>query len=295
MLHLLFELAQLNIVDKYVYMTRTDLKGDITDVSEAYSKLSGYPKDELIGLNHRVLKHPSIHKSVYKTLWETILNGKSWSGELKNITKDGKVFSIIAHIAPVIEDGAITGFTSIRENITDQKLIEEISIKDELTQAYNRRFFKQVFSKELKRAKRKGDMFCIAMLDIDYFKKYNDTYGHLKGDDALIEVATQISNKLQRASDYLFRVGGEEFIVIYSEMKSFEEAEKFSSELVKEVENMKIEHKSSEVSDVLTISLGLLNVTPACDMDEDAILKRIDVLLYNAKNAGRNQFKSIEC
>ena len=78
-------------------------------------------------------------------------------------------------------------------------------------------------------------------------------------------------------------------------MKSFEEAEKFSYELVKAVENLKIEHKSSEVSDVLTISLGLLNITPACEMNEDAILKRIDQLLYDAKNAGRNQLKSIEC
>lgn len=286
---------QLDIVDKYVYMTRTDLKGNITDVSEAYTKLSGYSKDELIGKNHRVLKHPSIHKSFYKTMWETILKGESWSGELKNITKDGKVFCVVTHIAPVKEDGIIVGFTSIRENITDQKLIEEISIRDELTGAYNRRFFKQVFSKELKRAKRKGDMFCIAMFDIDYFKKYNDTYGHLKGDDVLIKVVAQVSDKLQRASDYLFRVGGEEFIVIYSEMKSFEEAEKFSSELVKAVENLNIEHKTSEVSDVLTISLGLLNVTPACDMDEDQILKRIDELLYNAKDAGRNQLKSIEC
>lgn len=286
---------QLEIVDKYVYLTRTDLKGNITDVSEAYSRLSGYSKDELIGKNHRVLKHPSIHKSVYKAMWESILNGQSWSGELKNITKDGKVFSIIAHIAPVIENGVTTGFTSIRENITDQKLIEEISTKDELTQAYNRRFFKQIFSRELKRAKRKGDMFSIAMFDIDYFKKYNDTNGHIKGDDALIAVVEGISTKMQRAGDYIFRVGGEEFIVIYSEMKNFEEAEKFSSELVKAVENLKIEHKSSEVSAVLTISLGLLNVTPACEMDEEAILKRIDELLYNAKKAGRNQLKSIEC
>ena len=176
-----------------------------------------------------------------------------------------------------------------------QKLIEEISIKDELTQAYNRRFFNQIFSKELKRARRKGDMFCIAMFDIDYFKKYNDTYGHLKGDEALQKVVTGVLNELQRPGDYLFRVGGEEFIIIYSEMQSFAEAKKFSNKLIMAVEDLKIEHKASLNVDVLTISLGLLTIIPPCFMDNDNILQRIDELLYQAKENGRNQIISQEC
>ena len=83
------------------------------------------------------------------------------------------------------------------------------------------------------RAKRKDETFSIAMLDIDYFKKYNDNYGHVKGDEVLRRVVLEISSKLQRPSDYLFRVGGEEFIIIYSDTQSLEEAEKFSLEIVK--------------------------------------------------------------
>lgn len=286
---------QLEIVDKYVYMSRTDLDGNIISVSTAFTKLTGYSKDELVGVKHNILKDKDTPSSVYEDMWNNILKGNNWTGILKNVRKNGDLYWVKNHVAPVIQNGQVTGFTAIRENITDQKLIEEISITDELTGAYNRRFFNQIFSKELKRAKRKDDMFCIAMFDIDYFKKYNDTYGHIKGDKALQQVVTAISSKLQRASDYLFRVGGEEFIVIYSEMKSFDEAEHFSSKLVKAVEAIKIEHKSSEISDVLTISLGLLNVTPECDMNEDAILQRIDELLYRAKKAGRNQLVSLEC
>jgi|OM-RGC.v1.000762512 diguanylate cyclase (GGDEF)-like protein/PAS domain S-box-containing protein len=286
---------QLKIIDKYVYMTSTDLDGNITDISTAYTKLSGYSKDELIGENHRILKDPNTPDSFYKKMWLTILNGKSWSGEIRNIRKNGEVFCIIAHISPILDDGNIVGYTSIRENITDQKLIEEISIKDELTGAYNRRFFNQIFTKELKRARRKGDIFSIAMLDIDYFKKYNDTYGHIKGDEALQKVVKQVSRRLQRAGDYLFRVGGEEFIIICSGMKNFEEAKTFSSKIVKSVEDIGLEHKTSEVSDFVTISLGLLVLTLSCSMDEDTVLKRIDELLYSAKEGGRNQAISQSC
>ena len=286
---------QLDIVDKYVYMTSTDLNGKITDVSSAYIELTGYTKDELIGKDFSMVRDPNVPVSFYKKMWATILNGKTWTGEIENINKNGEKIILQAHITPIIKNEKITGFTSIRENITNQKRIEEISIKDELTQAYNRRFFNQIFSKELKRAKRKGDMFSIAMLDIDYFKKYNDTYGHIKGDEVLRRVVLEISSKLQRPSDYLFRVGGEEFMVIYSDTQSFEEAVKFSLELVKTVENIHIEHKTSECSDVVTMSLGLLNVTPLCDMSEDTILQVIDDLLYRAKDRGRNQLVSQEC
>lgn len=286
---------QLEIIDKFVYISRTDLKGNITDVSTAFTKLSGYSKNELIGANHSILKSPDVSASFYKEMWDVILNGKNWTSVIKNIDKDGNVYWIRNHVSPVVDKGKITGFTAVGENITDQKVIEALSIKDELTQAYNRRFFNQIFSKELKRAIRNGSIFSIAMFDIDYFKKYNDTYGHIRGDEALQKVVAQVSKKLQRPDDYLFRIGGEEFMVIFSEMQSFQEAKKFSLELVKAVENLKIEHKTSEVSDTLTISLGLLNVTPKCNMHEDAILKRVDELLYSAKEGGRNQLVSEEC
>jgi diguanylate cyclase (GGDEF)-like protein len=228
-------------------------------------------------------------------MWGTVLDGEKWTGIMKNIAKDGSTYWLKTHITPELKGKSIIGFTAISQNITDQKNMEEMSIKDELTQAYNRRYFNQIFPKELKRARRNEDIYCIAMLDIDYFKKYNDTYGHLKGDEALQKVVSTVSKKLQRPGDYLFRVGGEEFIIMYSDIKSHNEAKEFSLALVKAVEDINIEHKSSESSNVLTISLGLLTITPPCFMDEKAILQRIDELLYKAKDGGRNQMMSEEC
>lgn len=290
------ELAKdLDIIDKYVYMSTTDIDGNITDASTAFLRLTGYTKEELIGVNHRILKAPNTSSSLYKAMWKNLLSGKEWRGVLQNIAKDGKKYWVNNYIVPIIKDKKISGFSAIQEDITAQKIMEEISIKDELTKAYNRRFFNQTFTKELKRAKRKDDIFCIAMFDIDYFKKYNDTYGHIKGDEALITVASTLSSKLQRSGDYLFRVGGEEFIIIYSDAKSFEEAKEFASEIVKEIQNIGIEHKASECNDVLTISLGLLAISSACEMDEEKIMLSIDELLYKAKDSGRNQFVAQMC
>ena len=286
---------QMDILDKYVYMTTTDLGGNITDVSNAFTELSGYTKDELIGQNHRILRDPTTPPRFYQEMWSTITKGNSWTGEIKNLNKSGDIFCIKAHIAPMIEDGKIVGFTSIRENITDQKRIEEISIRDELTQAYNRRFFNQTFPKELKRSKRNSGVFCIAMFDIDYFKKYNDTYGHLKGDEVLQKVVKQVNAKLKREGDYLFRVGGEEFIVIYPNMENVEKAKAFALKLVRAVEDLQIEHSESLSSDFLTISLGALSIKPSCSINENEILKRIDKLLYEAKESGRNRSIFAEC
>ena len=286
---------QLDIIDRYVYMSITDLDGNITDVSTAFARLSGYSKDELIGMNHLFLMHPNTPPSVYEDMWNNIRSGKDWSSTLKNISKNGKKYWVKKHVSPILKEQKISGFTAIREDITAQKAIEKIAMKDELTGAYNRRFLNIVFTKELNRAKRKDNLFSIAMFDIDYFKNFNDTYGHIKGDEALQDVVTCVNEELQRGGDYLFRVGGEEFIIIYSEMKSFEEAKEFSSKIVKKVENMHLSHKTSECSDHLTISLGLLTITTQCTMDEKKISQHIDELLYSAKYAGRNQLVALKC
>ncbi|MDA7817922.1 diguanylate cyclase [Sulfurimonas sp.] len=287
--------TKLDIIDKHVYISSTDMEGTITDVSSAFSALSGYTKDELIGDDHKALRDNELDSSIYEHMWSNILKGKEWSGELRNINKSGQQYWIKAYINPILKDNNIVGFTSVREDITDQKRVEELSIKDELTQAYNRRYFNEVFTQELKRAYRNKENLSIAMFDIDSFKKYNDTYGHLQGDVALQKVVKTVSSKLQRPTDYLFRIGGEEFIIIYSKMKNIEESIQFSENIVQSVADIHLEHKSSTTSKYVTISLGLLNITPECSMNDKEILKRIDELLYTSKNNGKNQANHEVC
>ncbi|MCK4704144.1 MAG: GGDEF domain-containing protein [Gammaproteobacteria bacterium] len=167
--------------------------------------------------------------------------------------------------------------------------LEHMSITDSLTSIPNRRYMDTVFHRELKRARREKRAFAFGILDIDYFKQYNDTYGHRKGDEALQQVAGALMESLQRGSDYYFRFGGEEFcFLIYP--SSFDEAKNTTKSIFTAIANLDIEHKANLVAPILTISLGLVFIDKVKNENMDFILKQADDLMYKGKNQGRNQY-----
>ena len=280
----------IKIVDENVLTSSTDLYGNITYASEAFCEISGYSKDELIATNHRIIRHSDMKESTYKELWETITSGKTWKGEIKNKKKNGDYYWVKASISPMFDNkGEIISYTAIREDITDKKIIEEISITDGLTNIYNRRYFDEIFPKIINEAKRKNELVAFVFMDIDHFKQYNDNYGHQKGDEVLINFAACLKQSLHRSSDYTFRLGGEEFAVVY-QMETKEKAVEFANNLRKNIENLKIEHKYSSVSSYITASMGLI-CKNANEIVIDEIYKQADDLLYQAKRSGRNQVK----
>lgn len=281
--------AYLNIIDKNVLTTTTDKMGNITYVSEAFCNLSQYSKDELIGKKYSLVKHEGMKEELFKKIQKTINSGEIWKGELKNRKKNGDCYWVFATISPLFNSkGEIIGYTSIREDITDKKRIEEISIKDGLTNIYNRRFFNDTFFKFVNSCKRSGELFAFIILDIDYFKQYNDNYGHQKGDEVLINLAKYLDNNLKRSSDYCFRLGGEEFGVLFS-TKSKEKAIKFTNKLCKGIENLAIKHEHSNASSYITASFGICCVEPSCINSINEIYKKADEKLYEAKAQGRNR------
>ncbi|MDP1784475.1 MAG: PAS domain S-box protein, partial [Sulfuricurvum sp.] len=128
----------INIVDQYVITSQTDVYGVITYVSEAFCQISGYTKEELIGQNHRIVRHPDMPNQLFIDLWKTITSGKIWHGEIKNSTSDGKYHWLDTMISPNFEDEKIIGYTAVRQDITNQKMIEELAITDSMTGLYNR-------------------------------------------------------------------------------------------------------------------------------------------------------------
>ncbi len=169
------------------------------------------------------------------------------------------------------------------------KKLENASYTDALTSLFNRRYFNLIYDRELKRAKRAKESLCFMMLDIDYFKQYNDTYGHLEGDNALRSVSKTIKSLLKRPSDYVFRLGGEEFGVLMSdcdEKASCSIAQKIN----KAVLELEIPHAQSQVSQYLSISIGLVVVQASMDLDNEKLLIEADKNLYEAKASGRNSF-----
>jgi diguanylate cyclase (GGDEF)-like protein len=126
-------------------------------------------------------------------------------------------------------------------------------------------------------------------MDIDHFKQYNDNYGHHMGDEVLINFAKCLKDNLHRFTDFAFRLGGEEFAVIY-QSDDKEKAIVFANLIRKNIENLKIEHKYNSASDYITASMGLI-CKNAIEIDYDEIYKEADALLYEAKKSGRNQIK----
>ena len=275
-----------NIVNENIIISSTDKQGIITDASEAFCKISGYTKKELIGQTHSMIRHHDMPDSFYKNMWDTLLSKKEWKGELKNKDKSGNDYWVSAIIKPVLENNEIVGFTAIRTNITDKKHIEYLSITDELTQLYNRRFFNLKIEKEINRAKRENTYLSFLIMDIDYFKEYNDTYGHQKGDLALEEVAKILKKYTNRSSDSAFRLGGEEFGIITTLDK--EKIIEFTNNIKNEIEELHIEHRKSTISKYLTISIGITSKAGSELLDISTLYKEADDSLYIAKNNGRN-------
>ena len=166
--------------------------------------------------------------------------------------------------------------------------LESLSITDELTGLHNRRHFNSVFSRELKRAKRNRIYQTLILVDIDLFKKINDNYGHSEGDKILIQAAHALRELCKRPSDYVFRLGGEEFCVIASNM-SYQEVLQFSEMIRTHVENLKIPNDYSSISKYLTVSIGSYVGMPKKNETTDYFMSIADKNLYQAKAEGRNK------
>jgi diguanylate cyclase (GGDEF)-like protein len=165
-------------------------------------------------------------------------------------------------------------------------LMRKLVFLDGLTGVFNRRYFDQQLSIEISRSVRAQSPLALIMLDVDFFKRYNDRYGHQAGDDCLRQVAQTLKNSLRRPADLVARYGGEEFACILPDT-SFDDAMNIAHELETNVRNMAIVHDASEVARVVTISLGLAARCTGAVGDAGTLLALADAQLYSAKHAGR--------
>ncbi len=278
-----------DLIDQNIITATTDNRGLITEVSTAFCRVSGFSKEELIGIRPQITEHPDIPDVIKEELLRTIQAGHTWKGELHHRSKSGSSYWTDTTIFPKYNGkNNITGYTAIYQDSTDKKRIEKLSITDVLTGLYNRRSFNLTLDKELSRAMRNKKMLGFAMLDIDYFKQYNDHYGHQKGDEVLRAIGQTLRQTLSRSSDFCYRLGGEEFGVIFSDLTP-EEALNFTESIRKSIEDLAIEHLWGCESKVITASFGLLSITPTPGVTVDTIYQKADKALYKAKEGGRNR------
>ncbi|RYY80063.1 MAG: GGDEF domain-containing protein [Moraxellaceae bacterium] len=165
-----------------------------------------------------------------------------------------------------------------------------LSNEDPLTSLYNRRYFNESIRTEWDRAERSGEPLSLVFVDIDCFKNYNDTYGHLKGDDALIKVAVAMKEQMRRSSDMAARYGGEEFILLLPNTPS-SGAQVVANNIMKAIDELKVEHKASLVGQYLTLSIGVATWAGETDMTETQLIAQADLAVYQAKSDGRHRVR----
>lgn len=163
---------------------------------------------------------------------------------------------------------------------------------DTLTGLYNKQFLNEQIGVFMSIAKRNGVPLSVIVIDIDYFKNYNDRYGHIQGDRCLVRVAEAIRDSVLRKSDSVFRFGGEEFVVLLHDV-SKENAEVVGQRLVDNIRAAKIRNSGSAIDEYVTISAGLYTYDGKKEMTTNSVIRMADEALYMAKNSGRNKFCSL--
>ena len=284
----------IDIVDENVITSKTDTKGLITFASEAFCRISGYKKEELLGKSHNIVRHPDTPKAVFADLWKTLKAGKSWQGEIKNLKKNGGFYWVRAVISPLADEtGKTTGYVAVRQDVTLQKELEETleqltemtrrSHTDALTGLSNRSRLNELLLLEMDRTERYGGNLCVVLMDVDHFKAINDTYGHLAGDGVLKALSNLLKNKT-RKNDLAGRWGGEEFMIVLINTP-------LESALSKmEVIRRLIEHHDFDEVPRVTASFGVSRFQKGDTLE--SLVGRADVALYYAKEQGRNRVEA---
>ena len=199
----------------------------------------------------------------------------------------------VLSIAASCIGGALERMRQQKQLELTNQMLQRLSTLDSLTEVANRRYFDEFFEREWKRAVRNGSPLSLIMLDIDYFKSYNDAYGHQEGDACLIEVSRILKRTVCRATDLVARYGGEEFAIVLPDTDLAGAC--FVSEQIRaNVEQLKMDALQSQVSKYVTVSIGAASYHPQADSEKTALIQAADRALYQAKVAGRNQVRSIQ-
>lgn len=268
------------VLDQIIFTLTTDKNGIIVDVSKGFEVLSGYTKKELLGKIPKVLSYPDTPREIIEDVWNTIKEGKTWYGEIKNRHKNGRGYWSMIRIEPLFEKENLLGYLGVYTNITEQKELIRQATSDPLTGIYNRSKLNIFLSHEIQEAYRNESTFSVLFIDLDRFKQINDDYGHLKGDHILIDLTSVIRNNL-RTSDIFGRWGGEEFLVILPN------TDLPSAYLIAEKLRERIQQHDFTLQKSLTISIGIAQYDPLKSIEE--LIEMADQAMYQAKHQGRNK------
>ena len=276
----------------------TDTEGRIVYVNEAFSRATGFTREEVVGENPRLLNRGGTAPETYQDLWATLKRGEVWRGEFGNTRKDGSSFVELATIAPIRDaDGTVTHYVAVKEDITQRKqselLLHKLAYYDPLTGLPNRALLWDRLGQAIRPTERSGQHAALMLFDVDGFKLLNDTQGHEAGDRLLVELAQRLSTHL-RESDTVARHGDDDFAVIVTGLAVG------TGEAIAQVEHIARKLHESLLAPCLLGKADVAYYPSLCvgvtlfhgsAATPEGMLKEAEVALYQAKAEGRNRIR----
>jgi len=272
-----------------IMITRAD--GTIIDVNDAFTRITGYTRNEVIGRNPRMLDSGRQGREFFAELWQALREKGHWYGEIWNRHKSGDLYASLQTISTVFDNRRVpqhyvalfSDITAIKEH---EKKLEHVAHYDVLTTLPNRVLLADRMKQAMAHAVRRGQLLGVAYLDLDGFKAVNDLHGHETGDRLLIALAERMKQSL-REGDTLARLGGDEFIAVLVDIGSPGASLPLLSRMLEAAATPVV---IGDIELRVTASLGATYFPQADDVDADQLLRQADQAMYQAKLAGKNRF-----
>ncbi|OQY16149.1 MAG: hypothetical protein B6I36_10865, partial [Desulfobacteraceae bacterium 4572_35.1] len=269
----------------------TDADEKILSINRAFSEITGYSADEVIGNTPRLLKSERHERDFYQAMWRTIDETGRWQGEIWNRRKNGQVYPEQLSITAVYAaSGEVNNYIAIFSDISQVKeseqLLEHLQWHDPLTDLPNRRMFGDLLAQAIGVTKRTGQALALLCLDLDHFKDINESFGFVVGDNLLVQMAKRLRGRV-RSSDIVARLGGDEFIVLLNDMEDVDAVTTFAANLLELAVQPFSLDDGRQVQ--LSTSIGIAMFPDHGDTALE-LLQKVDSAVYLSKQRGRDQF-----
>ncbi|MEP7730130.1 GGDEF domain-containing protein [Marinomonas primoryensis] len=279
-----------------------NLISDYSNVANQFSlNKNKYLKDKILALSNGVYTHETwfiggfillavMICTILALYTHAIKRLRILTRKIRNMTTE----PILSHSSKDEIDELFHAFDQFSDTInTQNQRLETLSLTDSLTNIANRRAFDRRLFYELSNDRTLQIDLSVVLIDVDFFKQYNDTYGHVSGDEALQKIAMMLSHTIQNSTNLIARYGGEEFVAILPN-KTAKESNLVAQNIMQAIRLANIKHRMSDISDRITISIGIATRTKGESSDIDTLMKKADMALYYSKNQGRNQATHID-
>lgn len=275
-----------------------DTQANFFYVNETAVKMLGYSKAELLSMKIYDLDRV-INESDWSNHWQKLKTERAFTFESSHVTKTRQQIPVeitVNYLNYQQQEFNCVIVRDIRERKQSEAQLQAANQKlqylanvDGLTEIANRRSFDEYLALQWSKMAQGSESLALALCDVDYFKKYNDYYGHQAGDDCLKQIASAIANALRRQGDLAARYGGEEFAIILPHT-DLEGAICVAQNIQNNVAQLKLVHHTSEVSEYITLSIGVGMIFPQIKLSPSSLIKQVDQALYQAKKAGRDRY-----